>query len=134
MAGNIPKSRQALLIAACIFSTLCLVIWFLPGSYSYLTRGDGCFVTCHTSLYAFFPALMPLPLICAGICLLAVYIRRTNRALVWSILFTALLQAIFLNFIGMVFSLPFLLNLLATGCLLIHYRYSRKTKPFQNNT
>ena len=114
------------LIAACICSTLCLVIWFVPGSYSYLTRGDGCFVTRHTTLYAFFSAFSPLPLICAGISLWAVCIRRTNWAMICVSLIAALLQAIFLNFIGMVISLPFLLNLLGAGCLLIHRLNSLK--------
>jgi hypothetical protein len=112
--------RSKFLIAACICSTLCLLIWFLPGSYTYLTRGDGCFVTSHTTLYAFFSAFSPLPLICAGISLWAVCIRRTNWPMVCVSLIAAILHAIFLSFIGMVFSLPFLLNLLGAGCLLIH--------------
>ena len=124
----IPKSRQALLIAACIFSMLCLIIWFLPESYTYQTRGDGCFVTRHASLYAFFSALSPLPVICAGISIWAVCIRRTNWPMVCVSLIAAILQAIFLNFIGMVLSLPFLLNLLSAACLLVFQCTSRKNK------
>ena len=113
---------KVLSIAACACSGLGLVTWFLPDLYHYLYMGtNGKTAVTATSLFAFFPAPVLLPLLCTGITFWAACKGTATRVIYWSLFASSLLQIIYLWFIGCVFSLPFLLNLLGTNAFLVAF-------------
>ena len=110
---------RILSIAACVCSGLGLLTWFLPDLYHYLYMGaSGKTEVAATSLFAFFPASVLLPLICTGITLWAACKGTATRGMYWSPFVVSLLQIIYLWFVGCVYSLPFLLNLLGMNAFL----------------
>ena len=136
-----------------ITSLLCfsaaLLIWFLPGSYSYRYLGSSGTELYITSLFAFFPFSVVLPLILAGVsgyCLLQTHIPR---GMLWTVLIAAVLQCLYLGVIeaiclpfshGETFiwlqALPFPLTIAGTGCILMVVPRQNSTKKenfFKNN-
>ena len=126
-----------------------LLIWFLPGSYSYRYLGSSGTELYITSLFAFFPLPVVLPLILAGAsgyCLLQTHI---SRGMLWTVLIAAVLQCLYLGVIeaiclpfsqGETFiwlqSLPFPLTIAGTSCILMVVTRQISTKKenfFKNN-
>ena len=126
-----------------------LLIWFLPGSYSYRYLGSSETELYVTSLFAFFPFSVVLPLILAGVsgyCLLQAHI---SRGMLRTVLIAAVLQCLYLGVIeaiclpfsqGETFiwlqSLPFPLTIAGTGCTLMVVPRQNPTKKenfFKNN-
>ena len=122
-----------------ITSLLCfsaaLLIWFLPGSYSYRYLGSSGTELYITSLFAFFPFSVVLPLILAGVsgyCLLQTHI---SRGMLWTVIVIAVLQCLYLGVIDAI-RLPFLLTIAGTGCILMVVPRQNSTKKenfFKNN-
>ena len=113
---------RILSIAACVCSGLGLLTWFLPDLYHYLYMGaSGKTEVAATSLFAFFPASVLLPLLCTGITLWAACKGTATRGMYWSLFVVSLLQIIYLWFVGGVYSLPCLLNLLGRNAFLTAY-------------
>lgn len=122
-------------IAACVCSGLCLLTWFLPGSYSYLYLDAGEAELQVTSLFSFFPAPVLLPLICAGITLWVACTGKTTRPAMWALLAVSILQCLYLGLIGAIClphfqgetfiwlqALPFPLTIAGGACCLLSYR------------
>ena len=122
-----------------ITSLLCfsaaLLIWFLPGSYSYRYLGCSGTELYITSLFAFFPFSVVLPLILAGVsgyCLLQTHV---SRGMLWTVIVIAVLQCLYLGVIDAI-RLPFLLTIAGTGCTLMVVPRQNPTKKenfFKNN-
>ena len=122
-----------------ITSLLCfsaaLLIWFLPGSYSYRYLGSSGTELYITSLFAFFPFSVVLPLILAGVsgyCLLQTHI---SRGMLWTVIVIAVLQCLYLEVIDAI-RLPILLTIAGTGCILMVVPRQNPTKKenfFKNN-
>ena len=112
-----------------------LLIWFLPGSYSYRYLGSSGTELYITSLFAFFPFSVVLPLILAGVsgyCLLQTHI---SRGMLWTVIVIAVLQCLYLGVIEAI-CLPFLLTIAGTGCTLMVVPRQNSTKKenfFKNN-
>lgn len=135
MANMIPKSPQLWRVTACLCGCLNLLIWFLPGSYSYLYLDAGRTELWVTSLFSFFPAPVLLLLICAGITLWAACTGKTTRSAMWTLLAVSVLQCLYLGFIGAIClphfhgetfiwlqALPFPLTIAGGACCLLTYR------------
>ena len=112
-----------------------LLIWFLPGSYSYRYLGSSGTELYITSLFSFFPFSVVLPLILAGVsgyCLLQTHI---SRGMLWTVIVIAVLQCLYLGVIEAI-RLPFLLTIAGTGCTLMVVPRQNSTKKenfFKNN-
>ena len=112
-----------------------LLSWFLPGSYSYRYLGSSGTELYITTLFAFFPFSVVLPLILAGVsgyCLLQTHI---SRGMLWTVIVIAVLQCLYLGVIDAI-RLPFLLTIAGTGCTLMVVPRQNPTKKenfFKNN-
>ena len=122
-----------------ITSLLCfsaaLLIWFLPGSYSYRYLGSSGTELYITSLFAFFPFSVVLPLILAGASGYCLFQTHVSRGMLWTVLIAAVLQCLYLGVIEAI-CLPFLLTIAGTGCILMVVPRQNSTKKenfFKNN-
>ena len=103
-----------------------LLIWFLPGSYSYRYLGSSGTELYITSLFAFFPFSVVLPLILTGASGYCLFQTHVSRGMLWTVIVIAVLQCLYLGVIDAV-RLPFLLTIAGTGCILM-------VVPRQNST
>ena len=119
--------RKFFSVASCICFLATLVIWFLPGSYSYNSL-DG---QCITSLFAFFPAPVLLPLILTGASVWNQTRDQVTTGMTWTILIAAVFLVIYLISIGCVStlgtatrlqSLPLPLTATGTACVVTSRR------------
>ena len=119
--------RKFFSVASCICFLATLVIWFLPGSYSYNSL-DG---QCITSLFAFFPAPVLLPLILTGASVWNQTRDQVTTGMTWTILIAAVFLVIYLISIGCVStlgtttrlqSLPLPLTAMGTACFVTSRR------------
>ena len=122
-----------------ITSLLCfsaaLLIWFLPGSYSYRYLGSSGTEVYITSLFAFFPFSVVLPLILAGASGYCLFQTHVSRGMLWTVIVIAVLQCLYLGVIEAI-CLPFLLTIAGTGCILMVVPRQNSTKKenfFKNN-
>lgn len=112
-----------------------LLIWFLPGSYSYRYLGNSGTELYITSLFAFFPFSVVLPLILAGASGCCLFQTHVSRGILWTIIVIAVLQCLYLGVIDAI-RLPFLLTIAGTGCTLMVVPRQNSTKKenfFKNN-
>ena len=112
-----------------------LLIWFLPGSYSYRYLGSSGTELYITSLFAFFPFSVVLPLILAGASGCCLFQTHVSRGMLWTVIVIAVLQCLYLGVIEAI-CLPFLLTIAGTGCILMVVPRQNSTKKenfFKNN-
>ena len=112
-----------------------LLIWFLPGSYSYRYLGSSGTELYITSLFAFFPFSVVLPLILAGASGCCLFQTHISRGMLWTVIVIAVLQCLYLGVIEAI-RLPFLLTIAGTGCILMVVTRQNSTKKenfFKNN-
>ena len=112
-----------------------LLIWFLPGSYSYRYLGSSGTELYITSLFAFFPFSVVLPLILAGASGYCLFQTHVSRGMLWTVIVIAVLQCLYLRVIDAI-RLPFLLTIAGTGCILMVVTRQNSTKKenfFKNN-
>ena len=112
-----------------------LLIWFLPGSYSYRYLGSSGTELYITSLFAFFPFSVVLPLILAGASGYCLFQTHVSRGMLWTVIVIAVLQCLYLGVIDAI-RLPFLLTIAGTGCTLMVVPRQNPTKKenfFKNN-
>ena len=112
-----------------------LLIWFLPGSYSYRYLGSSGTELYITSLFAFFPFSVVLPLILAGASGYCLFQTHVSRGMLWTVIVIAVLQCLYLGVIDAI-RLPFLLTIAGTGCILMVVTRQNPTKKenfFKNN-
>ena len=112
-----------------------LLIWFLPGSYSYRYLGSSETELYITSLFAFFPFSVVLPLILAGASGYCLFQTHVSRGMLWTVIVIAVLQCLYLGVIDAI-CLPFLLTIAGTGCILMVVPRQNSTKKenfFKNN-
>ena len=112
-----------------------LLIWFLPGSYSYRYLGSSGTELYITSLFAFFPFSVVLPLILAGASGCCLFQTHVSRGMLWTVIVIAVLQCLYLGVIDAI-RLPFLLTIAGTGCILMVVTRQNSTKKenfFKNN-
>ena len=112
-----------------------LLIWFLPGSYSYRYLGSSGTELYVTSLFAFFPFSVVLPLILAGASGYCLFQTHVSRGMLWTVIVIAVLQCLYLGVIDAI-RLPFLLTIAGTGCILMVVPRQISTKKenfFKNN-
>ena len=112
-----------------------LLIWFLPGSYSYRYLGSSGTELYITSLFAFFPFSVVLPLILAGASGYCLFQTHVSRGMLWTVIVIAVLQCLYLGVIDAI-RLPFLLTIAGTGCILMVVPRQNPTKKenfFKNN-
>ena len=112
-----------------------LLIWFLPGSYSYRYLGSSETELYITSLFAFFPFSVVLPLILAGVSGYCLFQTHVSRGMLWTVIVIAVLQCLYLGVIEAI-CLPFLLTIAGTGCILMVVPRQNSTKKenfFKNN-
>ena len=112
-----------------------LLIWFLPGSYSYRYLGSSGTELYVTSLFAFFPFSVVLPLILAGASGYCLFQTHVSRGMLWTVIVIAVLQCLYLGVIDAI-RLPFLLTIAGTGCILMVVPRQNSTKKenfFKNN-
>ena len=112
-----------------------LLIWFLPGSYSYRYLGSSGTELYITSLFAFFPFSVVLPLILAGASGCCLFQTHVSRGMLWTVIVIAVLQCLYLGVIDAI-RLPFLLTIAGTGCTLMVVPRQNPTKKenfFKNN-
>ena len=112
-----------------------LLIWFLPGSYSYRYLGSSGTELYITSLFAFFPFSVVLPLILAGASGYCLFQTHISRGMLWTVIVIAVLQCLYLGVIEAI-CLPFLLTIAGTGCILMVVPRQNSTKKenfFKNN-
>ena len=126
-----------------------LLIWFLPGSYSYRYLGSSGTELYITSLFAFFPFSVVLPLILAGASGYCLFQTHVSRGMLWTVIVIAVLQCLYLGVIesiclpfshGETFiwlqALPFPLTIAGTSCILMVVPRQISTKKenfFKNN-
>ena len=113
-----------------------LLIWFLPGSYSYRYLGSSGTELYVTSLFAFFPFSVVLPLILAGASGYCLFQTHVSRGMLWTVIVIAVLQCLYLGVIDAI-RLPFLLTIAGTGCILMVVPRQISTKKenfFKNNS
>ena len=113
-----------------------LLIWFLPGSYSYRYLGRSGTELYVTSLFAFFPFSVVLPLILAGASGYCLFQTHVSRGMLWTVIVIAVLQCLYLGVIDAI-RLPFLLTIAGTGCILMVVPRQISTKKenfFKNNS
>ena len=112
-----------------------LLIWFLPGSYSYRYLGSSGTELYITSLFSFFPFSVVLPLILAGASGCCLFQTHVSRGMLWTVIVIAVLQCLYLGVIDAI-RLPFLLTIAGTGCILMVVPRQISTKKenfFKNN-
>ena len=112
-----------------------LLIWFLPGSYSYRYLGSSETELYITSLFAFFPFSVVLPLILAGASGYCLFQTHVSRGMLWTVIVIAVLQCLYLGVIDAI-RLPFPLTIAGTGCILMVVPRQNSTKKenfFKNN-
>ena len=112
-----------------------LLIWFLPGSYSYRYLGSSGTELYITSLFSFFPFSVVLPLILAGASGYCLFQTHVSRGMLWTVIVIAVLQCLYLGVIDAI-RLPFLLTIAGTGCTLMVVPRQNPTKKenfFKNN-
>ena len=112
-----------------------LLSWFLPGSYSYRYLGSSGTELYITSLFAFFPFSVVLPLILAGASGYCLFQTHVSRGMLWTVIVIAVLQCLYLGVIDAI-RLPFLLTIAGTGCILMVVPRQNSTKKenfFKNN-
>ena len=112
-----------------------LLIWFLPGSYSYRYLGSSGTELYITTLFAFFPFSVVLPLILAGASGYCLFQTHVSRGMLWTVIVIAVLQCLYLGVIDAI-RLPFLLTIAGTGCILMVVPRQNSTKKenfFKNN-
>ena len=112
-----------------------LLIWFLPGSYSYRYLGSSETELYITSLFAFFPFSVVLPLILAGASGYCLFQTHVSRGMLWTVIVIAVLQCLYLGVIDAI-RLPFLLTIAGTSCILMVVPRQNSTKKenfFKNN-
>ena len=112
-----------------------LLSWFLPGSYSYRYLGSSETELYITSLFAFFPFSVVLPLILAGASGYCLFQTHVSRGMLWTVIVIAVLQCLYLGVIDAI-RLPFLLTIAGTGCTLMVVPRQNPTKKenfFKNN-
>ena len=111
-----------------------LLIWFLPGSYSYRYLGSSGTELYITSLFVFFPFSVVLPLILAGASGYCLFQTHVSRGMLWTVVVIAVLQCLYLGVIDAI-RLPFLLTITGTGCILmvVHRQNSTKKENFFKN-
>ena len=112
-----------------------LLIWFLPGSYSYWYLGSSGTELYITSLFTFFPFSVVIPLTLAGASGRCLFQNHLSRGKLWTILIAAVLQCLYLGVIEAI-RLPFLLTIAGTGCILMVVTRQNSTKKenfFKNN-
>ena len=112
-----------------------LLSWFLPGSYSYRYLGSSGTELYVTSLFAFFPFSVVLPLILAGASGYCLFQTHVSRGMLWTVIVIAVLQCLYLGVIDAI-RLPFLLTIAGTGCILMVVPRQNSTKKenfFKNN-
>ena len=112
-----------------------LLIWFLPGSYSYRYLGSSGTELYITTLFAFFPFSVVLPLILAGASGCCLFQTHVSRGMLWTVIVIAVLQCLYLGVIDAI-RLPFLLTIAGTGCILMVVPRQNSTKKenfFKNN-
>ncbi len=135
------KAGSGHLLTSCplVCYASCLLIWFLPGSYSYYyleSQGNALWIT---SLFDAFPASVLLPLILAGMSLWCLARKNISKGCLWAVLLTSLALCLYLGFLeaiclphfrGETFiwlqALPFPLTLTGAACLLLGFRSQRK--------
>ena len=113
-----------------------LLSWFLPGSYSYRYLGSSGTELYVTSLFAFFPFSVVLPLILAGASGYCLFQTHVSRGMLWTVIVIAVLQCLYLGVIDAI-RLPFLLTIAGTGCILMVVPRQISTKKenfFKNNS
>ena len=113
-----------------------LLIWFLPGSYSYRYLGSSGTELYVTSLFAFFPFSVVLPLILAGASGYCLFQTHVSLGMLWTVIVIAVLQCLYLGVIDAI-RLPFLLTIAGTGCILMVVPRQISTKKenfFKNNS
>ncbi len=131
-------------IIPCICFSLCLLVWFLPGSYGFMYLDGSKTELLVTSQFAFFPATLVLPLILAGASGWCLFQNHISRGMLWTVLIIAVLQCLYLGVIDAIclpFShgetfiwlqaLPFPLTIAGTGCILIEV--ARQNSPKKEN-
>ena len=112
-----------------------LLSWFLPGSYSYRYLGSSGTESYITTLFAFFPFSVVLPLILAGASGYCLFQTHVSRGMLWTVIVIAVLQCLYLGVIDAI-RLPFLLTIAGTGCILMVVPRQNSTKKenfFKNN-
>ena len=112
-----------------------LLSWFLPGSYSYRYLGSSGTELYITSLFAFFPFSVVLPLILAGASGYCLFQTHVSRGMLWTVIVIAVLQCLYLGVIDAI-RLPILLTIAGTGCILMVVPRQNSTKKenfFKNN-
>ena len=112
-----------------------LLSWFLPGSYSYRYLGSSGTELYITTLFAFFPFSVVLPLILAGASGYCLFQTHVSRGMLWTVIVIAVLQCLYLGVIDAI-RLPFLLTIAGTGCTLMVVPRQNPTKKenfFKNN-
>ena len=112
-----------------------LLIWFLPGSYSYRYLGSSGTELYITTLFAFFPFSVVLPLILAGASGYCLFQTHVSRGMLWTVIVIAVLQCLYLGVIDAI-RLPILLTIAGTGCILMVVPRQNSTKKenfFKNN-
>ena len=112
-----------------------LLIWFLPGSYSYRYLGSSETELYITSLFAFFPFSVVLPLILAGASGYCLFQTHVSRGMLWTVIVIAVLQCLYLG-VSDAIRLPILLTIAGTGCILMVVPRQNSTKKenfFKNN-
>ena len=112
-----------------------LLSWFLPGSYSYRYLGSSGTELYITTLFAFFPFSVVLPLILAGASGYCLFQTHVSRGMLWTVIVIAVLQCLYLGVIDAI-RLPILLTIAGTGCILMVVPRQNSTKKenfFKNN-
>ena len=112
-----------------------LLSWFLPGSYSYRYLGSSGTELYITTLFAFFPFSVVLPLILAGASGYCLFQTHVSRGMLWTVIVIAVLQCLYLGVIDAI-RLPILLTIAGTGCILMVVTRQNPTKKenfFKNN-
>ena len=112
-----------------------LLIWFLPGSYSYRSLRSSGTELYITSLFSFFPFSVVLPLILAGASGCCLFQTHVSQGMLWTVIVIAVLQCLYLGVIDAI-RLPFLLTIAGTGCILMVVPRQISTKKenfFKNN-
>lgn len=112
-----------------------LLSWFLPGSYSYRYLGSSGTELYITTLFAFFPFSVVLPLILAGASGYCLFQTHVSRGMLWTVIAIAVLQCLYLGVIDAI-RLPILLAIAGTGCILMVVPRQNSTKKenfFKNN-
>ena len=130
------KARDRFFSTATLVSIpAALLIWFQPGSYSYRYLGSSGTELYITTLFAFFPFSVVLPLILAGASGYCLFQPHVSRGMLWTVIVIAVLQCLYLGVIDAI-RLPFLLTIAGTGCILMVVPRQNSTKKenfFKNN-